>query len=71
MTDPKPCPFCGNRYCKVSVANKTVYKTVRWVVSVLCPSCHTRGPRENFHNESERESAIEKAIEMWNEGVRR
>lgn len=66
MTEPHPCPFCRNVYCKVSVADKTVYKTRRWVVSVYCPSCHARGPRTNYRDESERETTIERAIEMWN-----
>lgn len=64
-----PCPFCGNRHVERSVVKRTQFGRTRYVVSIYCPYCHARGPREVYHKEEEKEEAYRRATGRWNARV--
>lgn len=65
----KPCPFCGCKEPRVSDRTVSQYSKVRHSVTVLCPTCHARGPRFIYHDDDERESAIKRAVDIWNRSI--
>lgn len=59
MEQPKPCPFCGNTYIKVSgkLKAKSNYHNAEWNYSARCTKCKARGPIKETEY---------KAIRDWN-----
>jgi len=56
--DLKPCPFCEN--ATLSFWDYSVLNSLDTGVSVYCPRCGARGPKE---------PNVREAAECWNRGV--